>query len=104
MKNFKGEQSWFLSRQDILESFDHSNSLKFLQTVPKTYVIQMWCTNCRDNVLNFEFVLVPKSPSYTTYEKWTISQEHQLMKTATDYSQILGYNSTPFALHLVLQN
>lgn len=46
----------------------------YSQVAPKTYVIQMWCTNCRDNVLNFEFVFVPKSPSYTTYEKGTTGQ------------------------------
>lgn len=62
----------------------------------------MWCTNCRDNVLNFEFVFVPKSPSYTTYEKETSGQEQQLIRIVIDYSQLLGSNSTSFALYLAL--
>lgn len=65
---------FFLDRKEILETSDHSNSLKsYSQIVEKTYVIQMWCTNCKDNVLNFEFVFVPKSPSYTTYKKGTMT-------------------------------
>jgi len=32
---------FFLGKKEILESFDHSNSLKFYKQFKKTYVIQM---------------------------------------------------------------